>query len=245
MNVSDLLADPPKLHILRRSGELTSSWKLGDEELLFLDRQVTESMRTIETGAGVSTIVFAMKGAEHTCVVPDGALVNRIRSYCDEHGISHANIEFIVDRSEYALPRLEGEDFDLALIDGRHGFPTPFIDWFYMANLLKVGGILIVDDLHIWTCELLTQFLLSEEEWILLEETLSAAIFVKQGNSAQQKEYRDQGFVTQRSRQTSLSAKARYLLNLLKRRNLPLFWSTVVLGASSAIAGRFGKRGRR
>src|SRR5215204_2229707 len=113
MKVQDLITNPPKLHAHR--GELVSAWKLGDETLLFLDRQVTAGMKTIETGAGVSTVVFAIKGVEHTCIVPDREQVNRIRAYCDEHDISHAGINFIVARSEYALPRLEGKEFDLAL----------------------------------------------------------------------------------------------------------------------------------
>ncbi|MGA2316853.1 MAG: class I SAM-dependent methyltransferase [Thermodesulfobacteriota bacterium] len=243
MNIHDLIANPPKLHV--ECGKLVSGWKLADEELLFLDRQVTEGMKTIETGAGISTIVFAIKGVAHTCIVPDDEQVNRIRLYCNEHHISHANINFIIDRSEHALPRLENKNFDLALIDGRHGFPAPFIDWFYMADLLKIGGILIIDDLHIWTCELLMQFLVSEEEWSLLKETLSAAIFVKRGNNVQHKDWVNQVFVLSQSRQVSLAAKARYLLNLLKRKNLSLFWSAISLGISSAIEGRFGERGRR
>jgi hypothetical protein len=53
MNIHDLIANPPKLHV--EYGKLVSGWKLADEELLFLDRQVTEGMKTIETGAGIST----------------------------------------------------------------------------------------------------------------------------------------------------------------------------------------------
>lgn len=90
MNVYDLIANPPKVHI--DHGELVSGWKLADEELLFLDRQVTEGMKIIEIGAGVSTVAFAMKGTDHTCIVPDEEEVNRIKRYCNEHGIAHANI---------------------------------------------------------------------------------------------------------------------------------------------------------
>ena len=243
MDVHDLIANPPKLHVCR--GELVSCWKLADEELLFLDRHFTAGMKTIETGAGLSTVLFALKGAKHTSVVPDEEQAHRVRLFCNEHGISCADINFVIDRSEQALPRIEDKDFDLALIDGRHGFPAPFIDWFYLAGCLKIGGILIIDDLHIWTCELLTEFLSAEKEWVLVEETLSAAIFVKQGNNAQHKDWRDQTFILNRSRHGSLIAKARYLLNLLKRRNYTLFSSTFRLGVSSALAGRFGERGRR
>jgi len=83
MNVLELIANPPKLHV--NEGKLMSAWKLADEELLFLDRRLTQGMKTIETGAGVSTVAFALKGTDHTCIVPDEEQVNRIRLYCTGH----------------------------------------------------------------------------------------------------------------------------------------------------------------
>jgi hypothetical protein len=71
MNLEGLLSEPPKLH--GRDGATTDGWRLDDAGLLFLDARVKAGMRTIETGAGVSTIAFALKRAEHTCVAPHGA----------------------------------------------------------------------------------------------------------------------------------------------------------------------------
>ncbi len=135
MDLKQLIANPPKLH---SSGDrLTAWWRLSDKDLQFLDDRLTQNMKTIETGAGLSTILFALKGTNHICIAPDEELCKRIREYCDQQSISHSNITFLAEKSEYALPRLEGSDFELALIDGRHGFPTPFIDWFYLSNLLE------------------------------------------------------------------------------------------------------------
>lgn len=245
MSLQTLINDPPRLHLARSKGELVADYKLADEELRFLHRNVTPEMKTIETGAGASTIVFAMKGSEHTAIMPDADLAERIRSYCDDRGISHDNITFIVERSEHALPHLDERDFDLALIDGRHGFPSPFIDWFYIAERLKVGGRVVIDDLHIWTCEVLMEFLAAEDDWALEQETLSGAVFVKCGDGAHQGDYMRQPFVRRQSRQLSLAAKGRYLFGLLRRRNLPLFWSTLSLGVLSATRGKFGQRDRR
>ena len=63
ITVQELLADPPKLHVpleaSRSNGsaptELVNLWKLSDEELLFINRHVGKSSRTLETGAGCST----------------------------------------------------------------------------------------------------------------------------------------------------------------------------------------------
>ena len=80
MDLEHLLSTPPKLH--GPDGSLTDAWRLDDDGLLFVDAYVQSGMSTIETGAGVSTIVFALKHARHTCVVPDRQVVRRICDYC-------------------------------------------------------------------------------------------------------------------------------------------------------------------
>lgn len=47
------------------------SYALATDVLEFIDCQVQKSSVTLETGAGISTILFALKGADHTCIVPD------------------------------------------------------------------------------------------------------------------------------------------------------------------------------
>jgi hypothetical protein len=258
MTIQELLADPPKLHAcvaapgtpeekLFARGELINRWKLSDEELLFIADHVTEKSRTLETGAGCSTVLFALKGTRHTCIVPDRPLADRITSFCKSKNISTAGLNFIIEPSERALPRLEERDYDLALIDGRHGFPQPFLDWYYIAEVLKIGGYVIVDDLHIWTCETLTNLLAEDKDWALVHESLGGAAFQKRGNSSQNNEFPEQPYVRRHSRQCSFTAKIRYLAALLKRGNYGLFTSTVKLGIQSALMGKFGERpkGRR
>jgi hypothetical protein len=221
MNVNDLIADPPMLH--EDAGELVARWRLADAELVFLDRHLRAGTKTLETGSGVSTVLFALKGTRHTCITPNREEAARIQTYCDQHGIGHAGINFITERSEYVLPGLREQDFDLALIDGRHGFPTPFLDWFYMAGMLKTEGLLMIDDLHIWTAELLKQFLLAEAGWKLMDETGRAAVFLKLDDSAQKKEWGDQPYVFRRSRAGSVWGKLRYLVGALQRGDLGPF----------------------
>ena len=144
-----------------------------------------------------------------------------IKVYCDERSISHAKINFILNQSEYALPQITTHDYDLALIDGRHGFPAPIIDWFYISGLLKLGGTLIIDDLHIWTCDLLKQFLLSEKGWSLSRETYRAAIFIKKKENTQHLEWMEQPFVLRNSR-ASLQVKVMFMLNTLKGKLIEL-----------------------
>jgi hypothetical protein len=221
MNVHDLIADPPPLH--EDAGELIAGWRLADAELVFLDRHLSAGMKTLETGSGVSTILFALKGARHTCITPKQGEAARIRAYCDQHRIDHTGIAFITERSEYVLPGMRGRDLDLALIDGRHGFPTPFLDWFYIAEMLKTEGILMIDDLHIWTAELLKQFLQSDPGWRHVVETGRAAVFQKLDDSAHQKDWDDQPFVFGRSRHGSVWVKLRYVASALRRGDFDIF----------------------
>ncbi len=65
------------------------------------------------------------------------------------------------------LPALDLGELDLVLIDGSHSFPQVFIDWFYVQEALKVGGAVIVDDVHVWTGRVLRDFLEAEPEWSL------------------------------------------------------------------------------
>lgn len=258
ITVQELLADPPKLHAfiqtpgtpsgLYQPGELINRWKLSDEELLFISRSVGKGSKTLETGAGCSTVLFALLGTQHTCIVPDRPLTERIVAFCQQKGIPTSGLNFIVDVSERALPRLEEKDFDLGLIDGRHGFPQPFLDWYYVAERLKIGGYVIIDDLHVWVCETLMHFLMAEKkDWKLVHESLGGCAVQKLGNGTQNNDYEYQPYVARRSRQFSLAAKGRYMADLLRRGNYPLFTDTFKLAIQSALKGRFGERpqGRR
>jgi hypothetical protein len=87
MTLDQLLADAPALHGPAGGGDLLTHGLL-DEALGIIDRTISAGDRTLETGSGYSTILFALKSARHTCVVPQGQEVERIRAYCDARGIS-------------------------------------------------------------------------------------------------------------------------------------------------------------
>jgi hypothetical protein len=156
-------------------------------------------MRTIETGAGVSTIAFARKRTQHTCVVPDRLVVRRIRQYCAAARVKLDTVDFVVGQSEYALPRLRSTGYEFALIDGRHGFPAPFIDWFYLADRLRQDGIVLVDDTWIWTCHVLARFLEADTGWQRCALLPTAAAFIKKRDDVHHAEWVEQPFVYRQS----------------------------------------------
>ena len=143
------------------------SYQVTDEVLLFLAGHAREGMHTLETGIGVSTLLFAMNRCVHTCIAPLADEVGRVRDFAREKALPLDTVTFRIDMSERVLPGLKGEALDLVLIDGAHGFPVPFIDWYYTADRLKIGGLLILDDTQLWPVHVLKEFLLREPEWRL------------------------------------------------------------------------------
>jgi hypothetical protein len=153
---------PPLLHAL---GE--QYFGLAWKALEWIEANVEPGMRTLETGSGASTVVFAARGARHTAVSPSAEEHRRIREYCAEQGISTDDVRFVDESSHTALARLEDEPLDVVLIDGAHGFPFPMLDWYLVQGRIKVGGALIVDDAYIPAVNALVTNLRAMRAWEL------------------------------------------------------------------------------
>jgi predicted O-methyltransferase YrrM len=179
--------------------------------------------RTIETGAGLSTIVLAARGCNHTCITPSSDEVARIKQFCADHQIDVSRVTFMMSRSEDVVPGFSRGSFGLVLIDGRHGFPTPFIDWFYLGRALKMGGHLVIDDTQLFTVRLLVKFLSSDPDWRFVREyDYRTGVFQKTGNSYLNKEWCAQPFVTRYSRFSILRYNLRKKIGSVCRRILGL-----------------------
>ncbi len=156
--VSQLRREQPNLH-----GDIgRQHWGLPPEVLRWIGEHVQAGDVTLETGCGHSTLVFAAAGCRHTVISPSEIEHSRIRDWAAENGIDLSRVTFVAERSEKVLPFLETPPLSVALIDGWHGFPGPFIDWFFIARLMAVNGYMIVDDVHIRACEILRDFLRTE-----------------------------------------------------------------------------------
>lgn len=142
----------------------TDCFSLSLEALQWLEEHVEPSMRTLETGSGASTVVFASRGSRHTAISPRATEHEAIRAYCEAQGIDVSGLTFVADSSHTALAR-ESEPIDLALIDGAHGFPYPVLDWFEIQGKLREGGMLLVDDSYIPTVNMLVRYLRHSSDW--------------------------------------------------------------------------------
>lgn len=167
--------------------------------LRYLDRVLVPGAKTLETGAGVSTLVFAMNQAEHTVVVPDPGQAERILKWGKSNGLSMNNLRFELKRSEEVLPTLDITDLDVVLIDGAHGFPSPFLDWYYAARHLRVGGVVVVDDTQIWTGAVLRDFLDDSHDWVIEREVRFEFAAARRESFARSEEWHYQPYVLRRS----------------------------------------------
>ena len=155
-------------------------WSVAGSVLRFLADQVQPGMNTLETGAGQTTVAFAVRGANHVCITPDVEQANRIRAYLGPLS-PEGSVSFIHQSSDEALPRGEGipERLDIVLIDGAHRFPFPILDWYYTQSRVPVGGMVLVDDYRMPSVRILYDFLVGEDEWELVKEFEVTAAFLR------------------------------------------------------------------
>lgn len=114
---------------------------------------------TLEVGLawGLSTLHIFQALAENGVAAPHHVIMDPFQSSIfhnaalrelRELGLERS-VEFYPQPSGLVLPRLVSErrQFDLAFIDGDHRFESVFVDFFYVDQLLKPGGVVVFDDM--------------------------------------------------------------------------------------------------
>lgn len=188
--IRTVLADPPLVHRQEQG-----VWSTEESAYDLMASHAAPETRSLETGLGVSTVLFAIWGTSHTCIVPSQNEVDNCRNYLDERGISHERMNFIVASSTDVLPSMKGE-IDLFLIDGCHGWPAPIIDWFYGAALLRQGGILLLDDTNLTSVSLgLVTFLRNDPRWSAVRRTAKWSAYRREGTGSLTEEFSSQPFL--------------------------------------------------
>lgn len=219
MNIEKLIALRPSFHTIGESQ--LASLTLHPDALRFIGQKVNPGQTTLETGAGSSTVAFALCGAYHTCITPDSMEVDRIIAFCLENWIDISSVHFEIDRSETSLSRKGSGDLDFVLIDGWHSFPTAFIDWYFTAVRLKVGGLMMIDDTQLWTERTLCDFMAEEPEWELVASPGRAKVFQKTQTMRHHKWWGEQRFIIARSPAPALQSMLLGALQHVKAGDLP------------------------
>ncbi|HKI46952.1 MAG TPA: class I SAM-dependent methyltransferase [Balneolales bacterium] len=185
LDLSAYLDEPPSIH----EGGTTTVHHISRQTIDVINELSLNNMRTIETGVGFSTLIFTLNRCDHICIAPIQDEIDLLQRYFDKFYIDSSKTKFIVEKSEFVLPKLIQEKVDLAFIDGRHAFPTPFLDYYYLSLMLKVNGYLIIDDIHIWTGKILYDFLKHDSHWELYKNILGRTAVFKMTSSVDHSEW--------------------------------------------------------
>jgi predicted O-methyltransferase YrrM len=213
-NDDRILREPSPTH-LHAGG--AADWDISPEVLAFLQTHVKAGMHTLETGAGRSTIEFARAGAFHIAVTPMRDEAQRIEAACRAERIDTSALRFEIGFSQDVLPQLAIAPLDVALIDGGHGFPVPAVDFQFIAPKLKVGGLLLIDDVDLWTGAMIVDFLKGEKDWRLERILRGRTAIVRLLNAYAPHEWVRQPTVVSKSRWRQRARKAANLCGLLAR----------------------------
>jgi hypothetical protein len=211
MHIEDYLADLPELH----SWDGGVTWNSGGFDRVQLESFIEltagiPNCHVIETGAGNSTIAFLLGSpAKLVSICPELKLFQRIQKFCDENQINSSKLETLVSFSEIELPKILAEllnpCFDIALIDGSHGWPYTFIDLYGMNAALKSGGYLILDDLQLHSVKEMAKFVSADDKnWRTHTELGKAVIFQKITDRAGFGDWVSQPYITAMSHKISL-----------------------------------------
>jgi hypothetical protein len=150
-------------------GETRTLYGIHADLARLLDREVRPEHTTLETGAGRSTLVFLRKSVRrHIAIQPDPVEFDGIRQFCRDHEVPLENLEPILARSQDYLTHANLPELDTVLIDGDHSFPAPFLDWYFTAEKLRIGGLMAVDDTDIVTGTFLAEFMAADPKWSVI-----------------------------------------------------------------------------
>ncbi len=158
---------------------------------LIANRCHDQSM-TLETGLGLSTVLFTRIGTHHTCIAPWKSEVEKMFSYFQEKRISTDRLTIIQGFSDKVLPMLPSSELDLVLIDGGHGFPTPIIDWYFAGGRLREGGTLVIDDVHLPAVRALLRYIDTDKRWKNIAVTEKWVAYERLGQGSLREEHTEQ-----------------------------------------------------
>lgn len=161
--IERLESDRPAFH-----GHGQMRWDVSGGTLAAIARHVEPSFRTLEVGIGASTVVFAAASRAHTAISIAPHEYQRVAEFCSALDLDLSHVEYLQGPSDRVLPGVQGI-FDLVLLDGAHAFPFPIVDFHHAGRLLRVGGLLMLDDLPIPSVQVLYRYLRTDAGWSLVE----------------------------------------------------------------------------
>lgn len=176
------------MHILDKIEKLGMTYKshaagaFPSSVLREIEKILPESYEnSLETGCGKSTILFSNLAKSHTVFCIDDRSEGSMSSiaFYEECPITKRDrIELVLGPTQLTLPNYKKfKPFDVVLIDGPHGYPFPDLEYYYLYPHIKIGGILIIDDVHIASIGRMADMIAEDEMFELVSLVATTAIF--------------------------------------------------------------------
>jgi hypothetical protein len=172
-----------KSTVERLSGKELTCYGIEKDVLSFIADHSGPGLKTLETGAGCSTLVFALSGSDHIAITPSLNEIELIKRYGKDNDIPMDKIRFIAQPSEAYLPLSDAMDLDIVLLDGKHAFPWPIVDWFFTADKLKQDGLMIIDDVEMRPVAILIDFMKSDAGWEMVRNFSGKTVAFKKNRA--------------------------------------------------------------
>ena len=103
---------------------------------------------SLETGSGKSTLLMSHIFQKHFVFAVNAG--NSISNVKNSNLLRKGVVEFIEGPTQLTLPKFSiNYNLDCVLLDGPHGYPFPDLEYYFLYPLLRPGGLLIIDDIHI------------------------------------------------------------------------------------------------
>ncbi len=124
--------------------------------------------RSVETGAGKSTLFFSHLSENHTVFAIDiGQSLTMVRG---SDLLNKEVVEFVEGPTQLTVPSYAfKEKLDIVLIDGPHGYPFPDLEYYYFYPHIAENGLLIIDDINIPSIKRMAEIIKADEMFDCVE----------------------------------------------------------------------------
>jgi len=170
--------------LMERLNSLPEDWHLGGSVSRRVLNAIVDHARetgpienSVETGSGKTTLLFSHLSKNHVVF----ALENGSKSIsCVKKSelFNANNVTYIEGPTQKTLPRyVFNQKFDIALLDGPHGYPFPDLEYYYFYPNLIEGGLLLLDDIQIPSIRRMFEIIKADDMFELLEVLDNMAFF--------------------------------------------------------------------
>jgi predicted O-methyltransferase YrrM len=161
-----------------------------------------KAVRTVEIGLAFAfstlhicegLILNGDPEAHHTTIDPNqtGGYASSGLTVLKDAGVDRM-IEHHNDKSQLVLPQFlkEGRCFDLAFIDGNHRFDAVFVDLYYLGQLVRKGGLIILDDYNLPGIRRAVSFFVTNLGWTVEDTVDNRMVVLRTPTSPDTRDFR-------------------------------------------------------